>query len=95
MKLRTITIKDDEAIVVVENNDYVILYEADLYEDAFGDLHIEGAYDIVGLDGNTRIQDTTWKEDGFIEDAIERKWDELYNTLTKRNLERQNNKANG
>ena len=91
MKLRTLTIKDDEAIVVVENNDYVILYEADLYEDAFGDLHIESAYDIVGLDGNTRIQDTTWKEDGFIEDAINRKWDELYNTLTKRNLERQKN----
>lgn len=84
MKLRTITIKGDEAAVIVENHDYVILYEADLHQDTFGDLHIEGAYDIVGLDGNTRIQDTTYKEDTFIEDAIEREWDDKYNPLTQR-----------
>ena len=92
MKLRTITIKGDEAAVIVENHDYVILYEADIEENMFtGNLQIEGAYDIVGLDGNTRIQDITYKEEMFIEQAIERKWDEMYNYLTKRNLERQKN----
>ena len=61
--------------LTVEQQEYLIMAEADIEPSMFGEeMKIEMAFDVYGLDNNLRIQDLTYNEERFIYEEIERRY---------------------